>query len=648
MALGAVVISNPITVSGINTTIPISINNGDYRINDGVFTNAAGQVSTGDTVEVRLTASTSDSTTVEATLTLGGVSDTFSVSTAGANLPDSFAFTDQTDVFPGALIESNAVTITGLTAPAAISVAGGEYRLDGGTYTAVNGTVANNQTVQVRQTAPSSFSATTNTTLSIGGVSDTFSVTTIAADTTPDAFGFIDQTGVSVSTSIVSNTIVVSGINTPVAIAVTNGAYSINNGPFVTASSTVNNGDEVRVRVTSADTVETSVDATLSLGGVSDIFSVTTIAADTTPDAFGFTDQTDVSVSTVISSNSIAINGINTATPISISGGEYAINGGAFSSTASTISNGQTVRVRQTSSASYSATTDAVLTVGSVSDTFSVTTAANSSPTATNVTIRGTAQVGNVLTGSYTFNDVDGDEEGTSTFRWLRNGSAISGATAQTYTLVTADSGRSITFEVTPIAATGIPVGSAAMSNAVSTLTMNITFPPAGTNYGGYTAPVGSGPGLELLKTLPVVDDINEVVYLANETQVLEVGLNNGARRVIYDSASTGDVWFVPSALALDSGSDRVFMTSAGYSVPGFDHGLSKSLLTVDLSTASLSIVSGLGIGNGVQMSLHSSYYGLVFDDNNNRIILQDHPGLMFIDLNSGDRVIMSNYNFQN
>jgi len=42
-----------------------------------------------------------------------------------------------------------------------------------------------------------------------------------------------------------------------------------------------------------------------------------------------------------------------------------------------------------------------------------------------------------------------------STFRWLRNGATIAGATASTYTLVAADGGASITFEVTPVAATG-------------------------------------------------------------------------------------------------------------------------------------------------------------------------------------------------
>ena len=55
----------------------------------------------------------------------------------------------------------------------------------------------------------------------------------------------------------------------------------------------------------------------------------------------------------------------------------------------------------------------------------------NTPPTASNVSISGTPQVGQVLTGSYTYDDAEEDLEGTSTFRWLRGGSPIAGATAQ-------------------------------------------------------------------------------------------------------------------------------------------------------------------------------------------------------------------------
>ncbi len=91
----------------------------------------------------------------------------------------------------------------------------------------------------------------------------------------------------------------------------------------------------------------------------------------------------------------------------------------------------------------------------------------NTAPTASGVTITGTAEVGQQLTGNYTYGDVDGDEEGSSTYRWLRDGAPISGATAQTYTPVAADQGTLIVFEVTPVAVTGASPGAPAPSPAV-------------------------------------------------------------------------------------------------------------------------------------------------------------------------------------
>jgi len=97
-------------------------------------------------------------------------------------------------------------------------------------------------------------------------------------------------------------------------------------------------------------------------------------ATDTLPDPFIFADQMDVALNSVITSNPITASGINAAAPISITGGTYSINAGSYTGSSGTVSNGNTVTVRQTSSGSYSTTTDATLTIGGVSDTFSVTT----------------------------------------------------------------------------------------------------------------------------------------------------------------------------------------------------------------------------------------------------------------------------------
>lgn len=97
--------------------------------------------------------------------------------------------------------------------------------------------------------------------------------------------------------------------------------------------------------------------------------------------------------------------------------------------------------------------------------------ATNNAPTASSVTITDdngdTAVVGDTLSGSYTYADAEGDVEGATTFRWLRDGIAIDGATATSYTLVSEDISTQITFEVTPVATTGSATGSAVTSSAV-------------------------------------------------------------------------------------------------------------------------------------------------------------------------------------
>lgn len=97
--------------------------------------------------------------------------------------------------------------------------------------------------------------------------------------------------------------------------------------------------------------------------------------SDTTPDQFAFTDQTDVAVSATITSAAITVTGIDAAAAITVTGGTYDINGsGTFVSTEGTVSNGDTVRARHTSSASYVTATNTTVTIGGVSDIFTSTT----------------------------------------------------------------------------------------------------------------------------------------------------------------------------------------------------------------------------------------------------------------------------------
>ena len=219
-----------------------------------------------------------------------------------------------------------------------------------------------------------------------------------APDTTPDAFSFTAQTGVALSTLATSNTITVAGINTVSPISIVGGTYSVNGGAYTAVAGTVSNGGTVTVQQTSSASFGTLTTSTLTIGGVAGTFDVTTLAQDTTPAAFTFTAQTGVALSSVATSNTITVAGINSAANISIAGGSYSINGGAYTSAAGTVNNGNTVTLRQTSSASFSATTTATLTIGGVSGAFAVTTlAVTTSYTAPSAT--GTGNIAASFTG---------------------------------------------------------------------------------------------------------------------------------------------------------------------------------------------------------------------------------------------------------
>jgi len=176
---------------------------------------------------------------------------------AGVNLnltmPDPLVFTDQSDVALNTQTTSNIETITGLGTSVDISITGGEYSLNGGTFTSAAGTVSNGDTLQLRTTSSVDNFTTTNVVVSVGSGGDTWSVTTLT-DTIPDAFHFNDQYNVTPNTLITSNTLVITGLGASSPVSIFNiltgmtSEYSINGGAFTSDAGFINNGDSITVR----------------------------------------------------------------------------------------------------------------------------------------------------------------------------------------------------------------------------------------------------------------------------------------------------------------------------------------------------------------------------------------------------------------
>lgn len=115
-----------------------------------------------------------------------------------------------------------------------------------------------------------------------------------------------------------------------------------------------------------------------SLSGSSTYSRANCTNTDTTPNAFSFTDVTGAALNTQITSNSVTINGINTATPVSVSGDgspQIRIAGGSWV-TSGTIADGQSLQVRLTTANANNTVRSATVNIGGVIDNWGVTTVA--------------------------------------------------------------------------------------------------------------------------------------------------------------------------------------------------------------------------------------------------------------------------------
>ena len=75
--------------------------------------------------------------------------------------------------------------------------------------------------------------------------------------------------------------------------------------------------------------------------------------------------------------------------------------------------------------------------------------------------------LGDTLSVTYTYHDAHNDPEGNSLFQWFRSGNAIPGANSNEYQVTPNDRDNSISVAVTPVAVSGVPIGSSQSSSSV-------------------------------------------------------------------------------------------------------------------------------------------------------------------------------------
>ena len=207
-----------------------------------------------------------------------------------------------------------------------------------------------------------------------------------------------------------------------------------------------------------------------------------------------------------------------------------------------------------------------------VTANISVTANFNAAPVASNVNITGTPEVGQTLTGGYTYSDADGDAQGISTFRWLRNDVAIIGATALTYTIAPIDQGMTLKFEVTPVAQTGISPGVAVQSVAFGPVAI---IPPAITNVLVDNTSIDNDAFVKNTDNLTVTATVRDALGLTAADITADLGYfyNNIGHEsdhpVSYDATTQVATWNVSNAICSPSNGTITVTVSARNSAGG-------------------------------------------------------------------------------
>jgi len=422
-----------------------------------------------------------------------------------------------------------------------------------------------------------------------------------------------------------------------------------------------------------------------------------------------------VAFSEVIESNIIVVGGTDAPAPISVLGGEYAIDGGGFTNAEGTIESGQSVQLRLMSGDTFGVVSTVTLTIGGVSAEFSVTTLLDtaapmasvyfplpvSSTTGQTITVRGAAideagsEIVSVLVGDVVATSTDGFAtwqaevpvpEGTATLQVTTEDSAGNiDPDAARFQL----SGNLVVEDNAVIqSAGGMDVNAeqsvAYIPDRFSKLLLAVNLRTGSKVSIGLNV-ASEGPRLESPSDV-VIDGQNNRALVTDLTMgVLAVNLGSGMRtRLAGGGVGSGVALGGPRAIALDSDGQRALVGTSSSSqhwmffmyLPtghrtlltgmgagsgvGFtavddiildleghralvaDGTLNKSFIyTVNLTSGERSVLSGNGVGEGVAFE---SLSGIALDKTNRRLLAVDHgvDALIAVDLDSGSRTVLS------
>jgi Proprotein convertase P-domain len=308
--------------------------------------------------------------------------------------PDAFSFASKTGVSitETGSVESESVTITGMSTAASITVTGGKYGIDGGACVANSGTISAGQKLRLCATAPNKFGQESSVNIDVGGAKSSF--TAIAESLDAISFASTSFTPNGTADSAAVTAVWASSLAELDVVATTSGVTNATGGFKIGADTTCKTSGKVKVNdifkacATVPNSTANGAKVTVSLefgstatGKVTRTFEVTVgaLAVDNVAlNPINFTSPAaTVAKSTVFSSDELTVSGLLTGSsvPVNAVGGQVLVNGAV----ATTVKNGEKIKVSLTSSGADDTLSSATVTVGAagkeVIATFSVRTA---------------------------------------------------------------------------------------------------------------------------------------------------------------------------------------------------------------------------------------------------------------------------------
>ena len=404
--------AGPASISALNA----SYVTGWTRNRGGTIQNAGNSITVlaGDIVTPLVRSATGSPSAVRtltftATLTGSNVhagyiySTNFTVSTEVVDLvPDTLVLYGATNLELSSAYTTNTVTVSGLTAgfPVPISVSPTANLIIGGIDTgSASSTISNGQSLAVRASSSAVVSTGKQYTVTVTGTNSSntavlnrnnFTLTTRNPHVGPAApWHFGNQVGLNPSTVYDTGTVTFSGMEEPAVFSVNNGGLVVvnNNTGAAAASATINNGDTVYFRASSASTFSTQAIYTVTLRALNvpdqtDSFSYTTRDSVNTPTFSGvFATVTQAELRSLVVSNTITATQFDGSQTITIAHSDLAsaqlfIDSVPVGTSASIVS-GNTVAIVGVTNTDYYQLSTSLVTVGAATLNFAVITKSN-------------------------------------------------------------------------------------------------------------------------------------------------------------------------------------------------------------------------------------------------------------------------------